>query len=309
MLALPNGMEPLIGSLQAALAVAMATTFDDNIYLTGFFSETNRDFRPIHVVVGELLGFTALISSSVLASRLLAATVPISLTGWLGLMPILIGLASLIELLQSRRPRQRSAATTATATAASSRRLLQPSAVTTAATTGVTTAATDAATPASATPVAAASTPSSTRSQTSATTALTPAFAALSGTAAARSAAAPLVRQPGGFGSSRPSLGSVLRHRRTYMVSAVTISNGGNNLAIYIPLLGTSSAFAAALTVVVCYLAVACWLLLSFRLTRLPGVAVTLSRYGRRLFPFVLMWLGFRILHDSGVLADLRSLG
>jgi cadmium resistance protein CadD (predicted permease) len=104
-------------------------------------------------------------------------------------------------------------------------------------------------------------------------------------------------------------LGSVLRHRRTYMVSAVTISNGGNNLAIYIPLLGTSSAFAAALTVVVCYLAVACWLLLSFRLTRLPGVAVTLSRYGRRLFPFVLMWLGFRILHDSGVLADLRSLG
>ncbi|MFN9695451.1 MAG: hypothetical protein ACK52U_13890 [Synechococcaceae cyanobacterium] len=53
----------------------------------------------------------------------------------------------------------------------------------------------------------------------------------------------------------------------------------------------------------------ASWLLLSFRLTRLPGVAITLSRYGRRLFPFVLMWLGFRILHDSGALAGLRHLG
>jgi hypothetical protein len=44
----------------------IATTFDDNIYLTGFFSEVNRTFRPVHVVVGELVGFTALVSVSLL---------------------------------------------------------------------------------------------------------------------------------------------------------------------------------------------------------------------------------------------------
>ena len=223
-------MAPLIGTLQAAVAVAMATTFDDNIYLTGFFSETDRDFRPIHVVVGELIGFSALIVTSFLGSRLVAETLPISLTGWLGVLPILIGLSSLIQLF---RPAE-------------------------------------------------------------------------DGETASERESAPRQSSAGGFRSSRPSLSRVLRQRHTYRVSAVTLSNGGNNLAIYIPLMSTSSAGHALFTVLVCYLAVICWLALSFRLTRLPGLAVTLSRYGRQLFPFVLMWLGFRILSDSGVLAGLH---
>ncbi|MFM7237909.1 MAG: hypothetical protein ACKOYK_14350 [Cyanobium sp.] len=75
-------MEALIATLQAALAVAMATTFDDNIYLTGFFSETDRTFRPVHIVTGELLGFTVLMAASFLASRLLAETVPLAWPWW-----------------------------------------------------------------------------------------------------------------------------------------------------------------------------------------------------------------------------------
>jgi cadmium resistance protein CadD (predicted permease) len=213
-------MDGVMGSVQAAIAVAMATTFDDNIYLTGFFSETNRTFRPLHVVVGELLGFTVLIGTSFLVSRVLAKTIPLSAIGWLGLMPILIGLANLVELVRPTPPRE-----------------LQPP-------------------------------HQGPRTE--------------------------------GFATRQLSLTTVLREHQTYKVSAVTLSNGGNNLSIYIPLMAASSSGGALLTVVVCYLAVITWLSLSFRLTRLPFVAIHLSRHARRLFPFVLMWLGFRILSDSG---------
>jgi cadmium resistance protein CadD (predicted permease) len=222
-------MDAVIGTLQAALAVAMATTFDDNIYLTGFFSETNRHFRPIHVVVGELVGFTLLITTSFVASRLLAQTVPLAMIGWLGVMPMLIGCINLIQLLKPMETRD-----------------LAP--------------------------------------------------------------IASLEPQRQGFPSKRPKLSTVLREHHTYKVSAITVSNGGNNLSIYIPLLATSTTTSALLTIAVCYGAVATWLSLSFRLTRLPAVAIHLSRHARRVFPFVLMWLGFRILHDSGALNTLSAI-
>ncbi len=216
-------MDGLINTLQAAMAVAMATTFDDNIYLTGFFSETNRHFRPVHVILGELLGFTALIGTSFFASRLLAKTVPLGIIGWLGMLPILIGIVNILQLVQPAHPRD----------------LVAPS----------------------------QSTP-----------------------------------QQDGFVSHRVAVSTALRQHHTYKVSAVTIANGGNNLSIYIPLMATSTSGAAMLTMLVCYGAVVSWLVLSFRLTRLPAVAIHLSRHARRVFPFVLMWLGYRILNDSGAL-------
>jgi cadmium resistance protein CadD (predicted permease) len=221
-------MDGVIGSLQAALAVAVATTFDDNIYLTGFFSETDRHFRPIHVVVGELLGFTILMSTSFIASRLLAEAVPLAIIGWLGLMPILIGLVNVFQLLQPSQTRALDPLTTKTS-------------------------------------------------------------------------------EVEGFPSKHLKLRTVFRQHHTYKVSAVTISNGGNNLSIYIPLMATTSTISALLTMVVCYTAVVTWLTLSFRLTRLPAIAIHLSRHARRLFPFVLMWLGFRILNDSGALSGIAN--
>lgn len=212
-------MDWLIATIKIGLAVAVATTFDDNIYLTAFFSEVNRTFRPKHIVVGELLGFTALIVVS-LAGFLMGQAIPSTWTGLLGILPILIGLNNLLNLNKDDSDEDKSA------------NLKRNS-------------------------------------------------------------------KFRGFDSRQRSLWEVIRDPQTYRVSAVTISNGGNNLGIYIPLFASSSVQNLTVIIPVCYLIVCCWLFMSYTLTHQPGIAFILSRYARKIFPFVLMWLGFRILLDS----------
>ena len=212
-------MDWLIATIKIGLATAVATTFDDNIYLTAFFSEVNRTFRPNHVVVGELLGFTALVIVSLLGF-LVGLVIPSTWTGLLGILPILIGLNNLRNLNQDDSDEDKSA----------NRKINS---------------------------------------------------------------------KFRGFDSRKRSLWDVIRDPQTYRVSAVTISNGGNNLGIYIPLFATSSIQNLSVIIPVCYFIVFCWLLMSYNLTRLPGIASILRRYARKIFPFVLMWLGYRIFMDS----------
>ncbi|MBN3944234.1 MAG: cadmium resistance transporter [Nostoc sp.] len=212
-------MDWLIATIKIGLATAVATTFDDNIYLTAFFSEVNRTFRPQHVVVGEIIGFTALVTVSFLGF-LLGLAIPSTWIGLLGILPILIGLNNLFNLNKDNSDEDKSA------------NLKRNS-------------------------------------------------------------------KFKGFDSRKRSLWDIIRDPQTYRVSAVTISNGGNNLGIYIPLFASSSIQNLAVIVPVCYFIVCCWLFMSYTLTHQPGIALVLSRYAGKIFPFVLMWLGFRILMDS----------
>lgn len=95
------------------------------------------------------------------------------------------------------------------------------------------------------------------------------------------------------------SLLATLRDRQTYRVSAVTIANGGNNIGIYVPLFASSTLPSLGVIVCVCYMTVGLWCCLSFCMTRNPLMAPLLARYGRKIFPFVLIWLGFSILIKS----------
>jgi cadmium resistance protein CadD (predicted permease) len=92
-------MDGVLATLQLALAAGLATTFDDNIYLTGFFAEVNRSFRPQHVVLGELLGFSLLVGLSLLG-LLLGRLLPSQWLGLMGVLPILIGLRNLLQHLR-----------------------------------------------------------------------------------------------------------------------------------------------------------------------------------------------------------------
>jgi cadmium resistance protein CadD (predicted permease) len=95
------------------------------------------------------------------------------------------------------------------------------------------------------------------------------------------------------------SLLTTLRDPQTYRVSAVTIANGGNNIGIYVPLFASSNLPSLGVILCVCYLTVGVWCCLSYFLTRNPLMAPVLTRYGRKVFPFVLIWLGFSILIKS----------
>lgn len=95
------------------------------------------------------------------------------------------------------------------------------------------------------------------------------------------------------------SLWATLRDRQTYRVSAVTIANGGNNIGIYVPLFASSNINSLGIILAICYLTVGVWCFLSYRMTHNPLMAPLLARYGRKVFPLVLIWLGFSIIMKS----------
>lgn len=220
-------MDNIAATLQIAFGVGLATTFDDNLYLTGFFSEVDRHFHPRHVAAGELIGFTVLVLVSLLG-LLLGLAIPARYIGFLGILPILIGMRNFWLALAAPHS-------------------IPPS-------------------------------------------------------SPGRPGRAALALGSPGFPSSRPAFRQLLRDRRTYGVSLVTISNGGNNLSIYIPLFASLGVGQVFIVLPVLYCFVAAWLLLSFSLSRAPGLSLVLNRYARYFFPFILIWLGLRILLDAGSL-------
>lgn len=84
-------------------------------------------------------------------------------------------------------------------------------------------------------------------------------------------------------------------------VAAVTVANGGDNLAIYVPLFATRGEAQWLLIVIVFAVLTGVWCAAGRTLVAHPALGRPLRRHGHRLLPWLLIVLGMYILASSGL--------
>jgi cadmium resistance transport/sequestration family protein len=85
-------MNSLLGAVIAAVTAFAATNIDDIVILMLFFTQVSNNFRPRHIIIGQYLGFTALIAAS-LPGFFGGMLLPRAWVGLLGLLPLVIGIS------------------------------------------------------------------------------------------------------------------------------------------------------------------------------------------------------------------------
>jgi cadmium resistance protein CadD (predicted permease) len=87
---------------------------------------------------------------------------------------------------------------------------------------------------------------------------------------------------------------------RFLTVGVVTVANGGDNIAVYVPLFASSNSLAEVITLVAIFLAItAVWCALAYYLVNHRIIASRLSRVGHIVLPVVLIGLGVFILAEA----------
>ena len=89
-------MNWLITAIITGITSFAATNIDDIVLLMLFFSQVDATFRRRHIVVGQYLGFTAIVIAS-LPGFFGGLIVPKAWIGILGLLPIFIGISRLVN--------------------------------------------------------------------------------------------------------------------------------------------------------------------------------------------------------------------
>lgn len=91
---------------------------------------------------------------------------------------------------------------------------------------------------------------------------------------------------------------------QTCSIAAITVANGGDNIGIYVPLFASCTGRSLMMILSVFLAMVGGLCFTAYRLTRMPAIAETLTRYGGYVVPFVLIGLGVSILIESHTLEN-----
>ncbi|MDT7654095.1 MAG: hypothetical protein QOI36_5501 [Pseudonocardiales bacterium] len=83
-------------------------------------------------------------------------------------------------------------------------------------------------------------------------------------------------------------------------VAGVTFANGGDNIAVYVPVFTTAGTAGLVVYTVVFLILVAVWCMAGLFFTTRPQVARALARWGHIVLPVVLVGLGVAILIEGG---------
>lgn len=86
-------------------------------------------------------------------------------------------------------------------------------------------------------------------------------------------------------------------------VIGLTVANGGDNLAVYIPVFRTSSAAEIAVIIGVFLAGVGLYCLASIRFAGHRAVAATVQRWGQWIVPAVFILIGLYIFYKTGALS------
>jgi cadmium resistance protein CadD (predicted permease) len=92
-------------------------------------------------------------------------------------------------------------------------------------------------------------------------------------------------------------------------VAAVTIVNGGDNIAAYTPIFATQGSRELSATLAIFAALTLLWCFAASGLVRHTALGKPLRRYGHILLPFILIGLGGLILYRSGALRLAMSFG
>ncbi len=89
-------MTTLWAAFTEGIIAFVATNIDDILILLLFFSQVDANFRKRHIIIGQYLGFSAIIIAS-LPGFFGGLVVPHEFIGLLGLLPIAIGIKKLLS--------------------------------------------------------------------------------------------------------------------------------------------------------------------------------------------------------------------